>query len=588
MRETGASLSKTSLKEPFPESFLAGLEAAIGFCEDRDANVLRLRAGLYGPVQTLEAVGLTLSVTRERVRQIERSAVKRIVSLCRPYIARIVRGGSEALAGRDEPLPLVGLEVLDPWFVGVGANEAPLKFVFEHFFDVQPFWLLRVDDQTFVSKISSEEWEGALRKVRSLLVGMVGRDGAVLVTEARCLSDSMLPEAAADLRELLWSHATRGANFSTTPEGEAILVSLRQGIEGLIEAILVESDCPLHFEEIAKRCSDRGRPLEVGKVYNAASKVGILMARGVYGLERHLPLSNKESTEVVSETENIILENPSKQWHADEIVERLGDLGLDFGERLDKYVVNHALRSSEVLVYLGKFLWALRSRDVQGTSHRISVWQAVTAMLEENAGPMRTDEIRNRLSRNRGLGATSLLLHQADPLIRVGESEWGLLWRDVPFSESEAADVVREIEAACRSRGTGLHVSEIVGSLKSTVGVVSRVGNPVLLTSLACRTGIMKAGRGGYVYPADWESSRRLSVNKAVAAALVEVGQRGGTLAELSNRASALLGRDVPFPVASHSLILAGADYDHEKAVWRVSKRTFGDDEDEGPESLSN
>ncbi len=305
------------------------------------------------------------------------------------------------------------------------------------------------------------------------------------------------------------------------------------------------------------------------------------MGRGVFGLERHFPLSEEEVANVVSEAENVILEKPSKQWHADEIAEGLGRQGLDFGGRLNKYILNHALQASKTVVYLGRFVWALRSGGVRGTADRIGVWQAVAAMLEENTGPMRTDEIRARLSRDRGLGATTLLLPQGDPLIRVGESEWGLLWRDIPFSEEEAVDVIREVEEVCRSRGAGLHVSEIIGSLHSTAKLAARVKDPVLLVSLASRTGRLKAARGGYIYPSDWEGSRRLSASQAVMSALTEAGSHGWTLAALVERASELLGREIPTQVTSRLLISAGGVYDQERTLWRVPETVVGEGQDE-------
>jgi hypothetical protein len=258
----------------------------------------------------------------------------------------------------------------------------------------------------------------------------------------------------------------------------------------------------------------------------------------------------------------------------------LGD-GLDFGGRLNKYVLNHALETSRTLVYLGRFVWALRSGDVRGTANRIEVWQAVVAMLEESTGPMRTEEIRDRLSRDRGLSATTpFLLHQTDPLIRVGEGEWGLLWRDVPFSDEEATALVSRIEEVCRSRGVGLHVSEIVSSLRPTLSLVARVKDPVLLVSLASRTGRMKAARGGYVYPSDWEGPRRVSASEALAAALSEAGSLGWTLSALVERAKGLLGREIPSHLAGRMLASVGGVYDQERSVWRKANTATADGQD--------
>ena len=58
------------------------LEAALSHLTDREREVLQLRYGLHdGPPQTLEEVGCHLCVTRERVRQIELRALKKLRQL---------------------------------------------------------------------------------------------------------------------------------------------------------------------------------------------------------------------------------------------------------------------------------------------------------------------------------------------------------------------------------------------------------------------------------------------------------------------------------------------------------------------------
>ncbi len=381
------------------------------------------------------------------------------------------------------------------------------------------------------------------------------------------MTDSLLVGCGEDLRPLLWKQATRWANFSTTPSGERRLVSLGMGAEGVVEAVLSESDRPLHYDEIAKRCLARGKNVETRRAHQAAANIAILLAPGTYGLEQHVQLSDEERANIISEAENMLAENPAKQWHAAEIFDGLEERGFDFGGRASKYEVNFVLKGSKNLVYLGRMVWAVKSSSAKGTADRIDVWQAVAAMLQENGGPMRTEEIRTRLSRNRGLGDT-FLIFSGDPVIRVGEGVWGLLWRDIPFSEEQAAGLVDEMEQVMRSTQKGLHTSEIVGSLRRHWAVASAADDPVLLASLAQRTGRIKIGRGGYVYPADWEGSRRLCATEAVAAALNETGAGGAALAALAKRASELLGRNLTTNVVSHLLISAGAVYDAEAARW--------------------
>ncbi len=47
----------------------------------RERRILELRFGFDGEPQTLDAIGLELALTRERVRQIERQALSRLAAL---------------------------------------------------------------------------------------------------------------------------------------------------------------------------------------------------------------------------------------------------------------------------------------------------------------------------------------------------------------------------------------------------------------------------------------------------------------------------------------------------------------------------
>jgi RNA polymerase primary sigma factor len=60
----------------------ARVEALLRSLDPRSRNVLSLRLGLDGsPPLTLDAIGSRLGVTRERVRQLEKAALKRVAEL---------------------------------------------------------------------------------------------------------------------------------------------------------------------------------------------------------------------------------------------------------------------------------------------------------------------------------------------------------------------------------------------------------------------------------------------------------------------------------------------------------------------------
>lgn len=551
---------------PSPGSFSDAVVEAFGLLKDNEIDVLRLRMGFDGSKQTLESVGQEFSLTRERIRQIETKATRRI-ALMSCWTKQMKVGLEAMLIDREDPLPLVGLDVLNAWFTGIGDLETPFEYSLKYFFDAQEFYVLKINGQKYVSKINQDEWVETVRKAKTLLSSLSKREEAPSEIEARCLVDSLLATHGKELRSLLWLEASRWARFTTNSLGEKILASFGMGAESVVEAILSESETPLHYTEIARLSSEKGKAIDIRRALQAAANVGLLLARGVYGLDRHIQLSNEERRLVLSEVEDLLSESGDRQWHAAEICEELGARGLDFEGRLSKYALDVILRESKTLSSLGRMVWAASSDSILGTADRINVWQAAVSMLQQHGRPMSTQELREKISKARGLGAT-FQIHQADPVIQVGEGLWGILWRDVPFAESDAEKIVSEMEKVIRAKSSGLHTSEIVAALTETSSIAAKVKDPRLLVALGQRSGRLKSGRGGYVYLPEWEGPRRLTAYEAIEEAFKGMQPAGGTTIQVAKRASGLLGREIPLANTAPVLMSIGAIYDSSVGLW--------------------
>jgi RNA polymerase primary sigma factor len=83
--EIGDLFPDREAPDPFDvaeESLLRqNIRKALDALPERDRRILELRFGFEGEPWTLEAIGLELNVTRERVRQLERQALKRLAAL---------------------------------------------------------------------------------------------------------------------------------------------------------------------------------------------------------------------------------------------------------------------------------------------------------------------------------------------------------------------------------------------------------------------------------------------------------------------------------------------------------------------------
>lgn len=556
-------------------TFVEALEAAIKDLP-KSQDVVKSRMGFAGKRSTLQEIGDVVGVTRERIRQIEARAVSTLSA--RPLWSGVVVPKIEAmLADRTEPLPLLGLAIFDPWFRGVEDIPEPFDYCLEHFCSGR-LSLIRVSNRIFVSRLTPSEWNEAINQGEKTLEAAVGQNWRL--SHTRSMIDSLLTGKGEELRPELWAAVTPHARFSHVDEGEPVLVAYGRGVEQFVEAILADSDYPLHYTEIARKIAERfDRPIETRYAHAATGRVGLLYGRGTYGLMRHFPLSDDEAALTIAETEDLIESGKAeRQWHCNEICEALAERGIDFESRLNPYVVNIALQRSKSLAYLGRLMWAAAAGRKLTSVHRIDVHQAIVSLLRNERRPMNYLEIRGELAKERGLSDHFQILPR-DPLIHLGRGLWGLLDRDLPLTEIEQGAVFDEIEEVLRQRQSGLHVTEIVEKLTKTRELSEGIDGTTLI-ALAQRSGRMRVSYGQYLYLTEWGEPRRMQLADAVKTALKK-SPNGLHAQELVEAASVLIGRPINRDAIYGPLSTIGAEWSEKTGRWSLADATEqnGDEE---------
>lgn len=526
------------------------------------------RMGLGVDPMTLEEIGGRMGLTRERVRQLE---AKGMLLIGRDSIWKDVLEIKLAnlLDERDDPLPFSGLAILDPWFQGVERIRHPFGYLLEHKNIVdQRFSLLQANGQWFVSRLSQREWDLVVKQAMHLLEGGVTHGWHQ--TEARQHVEDLLSGGGNELRPELWATVKRFAHFSSSsPDSEPMLVSYGRNVEALIEAVLSTSAYPLHYSEIAHRIAEGyGKSFEVRRVHNAATTAAFLYGRGIFGLLKHCPLSTDELQLVREETQEIITQgSKSRQWTCAELVDVLSEQGLDFDGRLNRFILNIALRDSPELAYLGRFVWAQSTEAPLGTAHRINMRQAVTSLLMQAGRPMTIPEIKEALQRDRGL-SNFFQLHPSGSLIRVSPSHWGLIERDFPLDSYEQAQLIEVLQSLLRELNKGIHVSEIAACLDGIFEPISRIKYPTAILALAQRSGRLRVSVGDYLFLPEWGEPRRMQKSQAVVEAIKQAGAAGLSAIEIVNLASTILGRPVERDAIYGGLSAAGARFDETIQRW--------------------
>lgn len=224
--------------------------------------------------------------------------------------------------------------------------------------------------------------------------------------------------------------------------------------------VLDRSDGPLHYEEIFRHVRDIDKDVDLRRVHNAASEVAHLFGRGVFGLERHLPISDLSLANQISrECESLIESDISRQWNSSELIEHCRRKGLEGVDLLNSYSLTIVLKlHGKRLKYLNRNVWV--SEDHAPGQQRIDLRQATISILEREGRPLTSAEIRRFIEAERGL-SEFFQINPKIPLVRVSQGRWGLLGRDVKISENDVATIKLTLVNILESVGKPVHESEI-------------------------------------------------------------------------------------------------------------------------------
>lgn len=566
--EEGPFSAEAQIARAGAESLRLELQRTLAGLDERERDILSRRMGLGRSAETLQTIAEDYGVTRERIRQIEAKVVKRTIK--EAYWDDLLTGKLEALlSGREYPLPLLGIEAVDPWFDGIAQHPEAIRYILANFCGGH-IGIVQIDSVDYFGFLQQSEWDAALHEARRVLDFSAGKQW----TEHHCkaLLAPLIKEASTEFRGLLWEKATTLCHFSEGGQGERILLSYGRGAEQLVEAILAEAGRPLHYSEIVTIAHQQGRTLDPRRAHNAAAAVGILVGRGTYGLEQHFRLTTDQTNLVIDEAESIVLAGPAgRQWHASELYSALVERDV-VPEGLDKYVLDFLLRRSSVLRRLGRMAWVQSNVTV---SDRLEVREAVIDLLEQAGRPLTTTELRQRLIARRGVNAT-FQVQPADPLVRVGTGVWGLNDRDLPLKRANQAEFNEKLVHRLAADGHGLHVSELGDLIRNEANGLT----PAMAFSIAALDTRMAVSIGQHLYLREWGGPRREALTESVREIML-AADRPMSLDDLGQRASERTGRHIDRARLSASLQSLEAKFDPVGRMWSLpSSMEEADDPD--------
>lgn len=263
---------------------------------DRQKAVLVGRFGLgpSGEKETLEAIGKKFNITRERVRQIEASALTVVAANVRGFATAqgILKEGKRVLQSsggvmRKEVL----IEALSGEFEGLNANYFGLLLAASKAFH------LRAEDENFHSfyyldkdsfkkaETFLNQWISFLKSKKSAILEGGYQDEFRNFIKEKKVSPAYAEQYAA-LSKRIHRNSFGDIGLADWPEVKP------KTIRDRIYVVLKKQKKPVHFEDIAKLINDArldARLAIASTVHNELIKDDrfVLVGRGLYGLSEH-------------------------------------------------------------------------------------------------------------------------------------------------------------------------------------------------------------------------------------------------------------------------------------------------------------
>ncbi|CCK76823.1 probable RNA polymerase sigma factor [Oleispira antarctica RB-8] len=552
-------IEKISAK-PLKEHF----ENALSQLKEKHREVIEHRTGYHGRTKTLEEVGCLIGVTRERVRQIQKKYVEKIIEREFWDDCIAIKIG-QMLIDRNEPLYLEMLEVEDKWFAGFMGNYSNLAAIIEMFSEAE-IRIIKINGANIVTRIKKDDWETGISQFRISLKDKAA-DGNWTRSDINMTFKSFLTGyGAEELLSLLWDQFSDSLQFSGESD-ENKLLGFGRTAEAAVRAVLVQAEKPLHYSEIAMRASAiLGKAVDERRAHGAApTQGGLLYGRGVYGLAHFNPVSERMCKNIILVVVQKIYDGPlNKQWHCNEIIAQLKAQFPALPGELDHYVLNIILGDSEKLVYLNRMVWA-RADSEQKIGDRIDMADAYVKILEDAGGPLKGSELRQRLQNIRGLGDT-VQLQPNEYMLQIGPDFWGLLERDVKGSQESIAKTLDALYLYLKKERRGIHVTEVDAFLNAN-DLSENSPVPYALLNLSQRDDRFHLAKAMFLGLTEWDGSMgRLNFSQGIRKVLADMGVPMG-IAEITVKLEEVVGLRLDQPI-SNLLITQGGVYNPQTKKW--------------------
>ena len=290
--------------------------------QEREREIITRRFGLYDRKETLEQIGELLSITRERVRQLEKAILIRLKIACEegkiPQATAVEKGIIRELSEMGRVATVADLTDKLLSKTTDSRERARIAFIAE----LVPHLTVVNENDDYRHAVAIAEYgdEKKLRTQIDEIVTTVKKHGEPLTIEQ--LHDKLNHEHPSNVRALAsaskhLSHLKDSWGLNKWPTVNP------KNIRDKIYVILAENGKPMHFSEISESIKDSNfsrKNVTTQAIHNELikDKRFVLIGRGIYALD-----SWGYSKGTVADTIAEILRKSTEPLHRDEIVRRV-------------------------------------------------------------------------------------------------------------------------------------------------------------------------------------------------------------------------------------------------------------------------